>query len=147
MQRFGFWTILFLYWQVAHSDQVSTLVHRPNYEAIRSGASCDATIRKVEVIPRSKNIYHQTLLKLFNPDDQSFGKQQMSQLSQSFMQVKVKNRVAILEFKSAAMRFLNGANCTQRQVKAIIEKTLLEFADIEQVEYKTDGKVVREWDA
>lgn len=54
---------------------------------------------------------------------------------------------AQVAFRHDALTILNAAAARQGMAKAPIEKTLLQFPGVENVEYMIDGKVFDQWDA
>ena len=55
--------------------------------------------------------------------------------------------IAVVTFRSPAMRWLNAAACQQAAVKTPIERTLREAFGVTAVRYSVGGRVIEEWDA
>lgn len=64
-----------------------------------------------------------------------------------FSGVTIQNGTAILAFDGGALEYLNNAACAQIAVKSPMERTLLEFPDVQRIEYEIDGEIFTEWDA
>ncbi|NNG14930.1 MAG: GerMN domain-containing protein [Gemmatimonadales bacterium] len=64
-----------------------------------------------------------------------------------FNGVSIQNGTAILRFDGGALEYLNNAACAQIAVKSPMERTLLEFPDVQRIEYEIDGQIFDEWDA
>jgi hypothetical protein len=64
-----------------------------------------------------------------------------------FTGVTIQNGTATLAFDGGALEYLNNAACAQIAVKSPMERTLLEFPDVERIEYEIDGQIFTEWDA
>ena len=70
-----------------------------------------------------------------------------ARLLEHYLGMAIEGGTATLRFGGGAMRHLNSAACMQQATKVPIERTLLQFDDIERVEYEVDGLVITEWDA
>lgn len=68
-------------------------------------------------------------------------------LEKYYIGVSIRKGVAIVNFRPGAMAYLNNTVCVQFSVKGPIEKTLIQFPSIKEVQFAIDGKVVKEWDA
>jgi hypothetical protein len=55
--------------------------------------------------------------------------------------------VAVLEFTSPAMEYLNQAACAQVSVKSALLRTATQFEGVKDIAFFIDGKLVTEWDA
>ena len=64
-----------------------------------------------------------------------------------FNGVTIHNGTAILAFDEDALEYLNNAACAQIAVKSPMERTLLEFRGVQNIEYEIDGEIFDEWDA
>ncbi len=64
-----------------------------------------------------------------------------------FHGVTIQNGTAILAFDGGALEYLNAAACAQITVKSPMERTLLEFPDVQRIEYEIDDQMFDEWDA
>ena len=64
-----------------------------------------------------------------------------------FNGVTIQNGTAVLAFGGGALEYLNAAACAQFAAKSPMERTLLEFPDVQRIEYEIDGQIFDEWDA
>lgn len=64
-----------------------------------------------------------------------------------YKSTSVQDGIATIDFSSGALYYLNNAACIQASVKNPIEKTLRQFPEIKNVQYRIDGKEFIEWDA
>lgn len=102
-------------------------------------SDCRATTLVTRNIPKTLAVADASLKTLFTYDANS--------LMPFYNGVTIKNKVAIVDFDSGALQYLNGAACLQGTFKGPIEATLLQYPTIEKVEYSIEGKIWTEWDA
>ncbi len=100
---------------------------------------CRATYALKRNVPKTAAIADASLKAIFEEDSNG--------LLPLYNSVVIKNKVAIVDFDSGALQYLNGPACMQGSVKGPIEATLLQYPTIEKVEYSIDGKIWTEWDA
>lgn len=115
-------------------------------------SDCGAVGAANRKIPNTKQVARETLKLLFagpTADEKAKGMQGIEKLGALFIDVKVKNHKAVVNFRSGAEEFLyvSGPICMSQTVLAPIEKTLLQFRNIKSVDYAIDGKIIEEWDA
>jgi hypothetical protein len=68
-------------------------------------------------------------------------------LSPSQVKVTVKDGTATVDFAVAAAPYLHQAACARSSVTSAIEHTLLQFREIQRVQFSIGGTVIEEWDA
>lgn len=64
-----------------------------------------------------------------------------------YIGVTVSRGTATVNFRPAAMCYLNAATSSQEQIKEPIYRTLRQFSTIKKVRFAINGKVVKYWDA
>lgn len=109
----------------------------------------DAALRELLKGP-NKTEQIQNLGSAFFPENLKQGgcdSQNTAALSNYYLGVQIKNNVAIVNFRPAAMCYLNSTVYMQNQVKLSIEAVLKQFKTIEAIKYAINGKVITEWDA
>lgn len=82
-------------------------------------------------------------------DEKAKGMEGLSSLGDFYIGVTIKNRKAIVNFRTGAEKYLyvSGPLCMQESVLTPIEKTLKQFSSVKGVDYAIDGKIIEEWDA
>lgn len=68
-------------------------------------------------------------------------------LADDLIDVKVEGDTATMNFRQSALEILNSAAARQMMAKQPLEKTLLQFPEIKNIQYAIDGSVFEEWDA
>lgn len=104
-----------------------------------NSTDCSATYAVTRTVPKTLAVADASLKALFSEN--------LTKLQPHYLGVSISNSIATVNFKPAAMAYLDGPICMQRSFKTPIEKTLLQFPTIKEVNYSIDGQVVREWSA
>jgi hypothetical protein len=100
---------------------------------------CGATMLVKKTVPKTTAVADASIRVLIRDS--------LPQLKGAYNGVTIKDKVATVDFTAAALPYLNGAACMQQATKTPIEKTLLQYPTIIEVQYSIDGKVYTLWDA
>ncbi len=100
---------------------------------------CEATMLVERTIAPTPRVASAALDILFTEN--------LPKIRSAFNSITIANGVATLDFKPAALEYLNGPACEQASYKTPIEQTLKEFSTVKSVQYSIDGKLHTEWDA
>ena len=119
----------------------------PAYET-----DCGAGTFVTRAVSPTKQTANAALKLLFaGPTDEEKvkGMEGLSSLGDYYIGVTIKNRKAIVNFRTGAEKYLHvsGPLCMQEAVLTPIEKTLKQFSSVKGVDYAIDGKIIEEWDA
>lgn len=83
---------------------------------------------------------------LSTPFERSVADPARGPLEPADVAIRLRGRIAVVSFRSAAAAYLNQAICARVSVTSAIEATLLQFPTIEQVRFAVEGDVIDEWD-
>lgn len=100
---------------------------------------CGAVREVQREIPRTSRVADATLRLLFQ--------EELKELIPSYRGVSISEGVALVDFASSSLSYLNSAACMQQSFKAPIEETLKQFSTVEEVQYSINGRVFDQWDA
>ena len=104
-----------------------------------SSDPCNETYEVTRTIPKTLAVADASLKILFSEN--------LTELKNNYLGVSIKDSVAVVNFKRPALDYLNNTACIQMSFKIPIEKTLLQYPTIKEVDYSIDGKVFTEFDA
>jgi spore germination protein GerM len=116
-------------------------------------AVMDSPVVVTRTLPASDDAMDSALRLLFaGPTQEEQGRGAYSSLdlealASSYIDVRVEGGVAIVNFRPAALQILNSAAARQFMAKEPIQRTLLQFPGITDVQYAIDGELFDEWDA
>lgn len=123
----------------SNSSQETMKISLYFHDESKINMDCSATYKVDRTVPKTLAVADTSLRVLFSED--------LKELAPLYNSVVIKNKVAIVDFDSGALKYLNGAACMQGTFKGPIEDTLKQYPTIEKVEYSIDGKIWDEWDA
>jgi hypothetical protein len=124
-------------------------------QAVINASDCRATIGVSRRIAQSANMADAVLKKLFTGttvDEQANGivdafTGKSMPLITAYRGVNILDRIATVDFNQTGLEYLNAEACWQLQVKQSIERTLMQFSNVQQVQYTINGVLFTEWDA
>lgn len=71
----------------------------------------------------------------------------LTSLQDLYLGVRTEGNNAIVNFANDALKILNSAAARQLMAKEPIQRTLMQFPGIQNVQYEIDGELFDEWDA
>ncbi len=106
---------------------------------MNSPVDCGAVYPVVRTVPKTIAVANASLQALFMEENVA--------LQPLYNGIKLQGTTAIVDFKRAALTYLDSPACMQAAIKSPIEKTLLQYPTIKKVEYSIEGKIKTDWDA
>ncbi len=141
------------FWDAAKTDSVGSMPLKAVQRTIPATIpAADAAVRALLAGPLAIEV-KEGLDSDYDADAVAFyqgncsNEPKLRRLQDYYLGVRMRGSVAIVNFRSPAMCYLNSSAAAQHQIKAPIVQTLMGLKGIKEVAFAINGKVVKDWDA